>query len=635
MTTSFDLAFGVILASAIALAALYMIVSWSAGRLLLNKSPGLDGVAVSFVLGHAGLALLIQLITVAGILWWYVLLPLFVVILWIGLRHSPFPPFERNWRNWLPNYWLTYVLMFGVTLLVAMLALDALTYPGTDAMAYYMAQPKLMAAVGHYAPLPVYKEAGFAVLPAIAEMPYAAMYVLGGDAVGLVAAKLSTWPVLLALLALLWRCARDLGLSVDAAWLLVAVGATSSAVTLTAWDGKTDLVGLMYALGAVIWIPGLASSKPDRHQYRLFGFMAACAVMAKLSYAVTMPFCLGIPLLFLWWKKRADLLKIVLIGGSTACFAFVLGWWSKNYFLFGDPFAPILTLYESTPRFNLELTCFNADSTAWILKTYPLALTFGLYPMQHGGISPIWLMLLPALWMRPWQSVSGRKALYLGIGGVVAILAWALLRPSVIFPRYFLPALLLPCLILIAGYDRWLSERLRWATAVLVAVLLLLSFHLEYAHSVYRYLTLPFVSSLRGTQGTTPLLDRAKRLAADPRPAVKVLLLSYSSEFLPRRILTSFLTVASIRKEEDESLLKWALLEEVDYIVYDPITHKRDDLDITPPPGLLVERIEFFPDAYYLYILKRTNKGGQPEGAEREGYAFLRAKGSADSRERL
>ena len=605
VTTSFSLSFGLILVSAMALASLYVLVSWSAGRLLLKKSPARDGLAIPFTLGHAVLGLLIQLIAVAGLLWWYVLLPLFAATVWIGLRQSPLPRFEWTWESWLPKHRMTYVLMFAVALLSAMLATAALTYPGTDALAYYMAQPKLMAATGHYTPLPGYLEIGFTAMPATAEMPYAAMYALGGDAIGLVASKLSMWPVFLAVLLLLWRCARGIGLSVDAAWMFIACGATSTAVTLVAWDGKTDLIGLMYALGAVLWIPGLLSSKPDRRQCWLFGFLSACAIVAKLSYALILPFLLGVPLFFLWCKQRTILFRVLAIAGLAACFTLALGWWVKNYSLFGDPFAPVLTLRENTPRFNLVQAFFSADSTRWMLTTYPLALTFGLYPMQHGGISPLWLMLVPALWMRPWQSETGRKALFLGLGGIAGVLAWVLLRPSVIFPRYFLPALLLPCLFLVAGYERWLSERRAWAAVALVAALALLTLHLEYVGTVYRYITLPFVSTLRGVIGTTPVLDRAKRLASDPRPNVKVLLLSYSSEFLPGRMLTSFLPGRSIK--ENENVLEWALRKKVDYIVYDPITHKRNDLDAFPPAGLRVEKMEFLQNAYYLYALKRTN----------------------------
>jgi len=75
---------------------------------------------------------------------------------------------------------------------------------------------------------------------------------------------------------------------------------------------------------------------------------------------------------------------------------------------------------------------------------------------------------------------------------------------------------------------------------------------------------------------------------------------------LPSRMLTSFLPHQSIKK--NENALEWALRNKVDYIVYDHVTHKRGDLDVPPPSGLLVEKVEFAPDVYYLYVLKRTGK---------------------------
>ena len=139
-----------------------------------------------------------------------------------------------------------------------------------------------------------------------------------------------------------------------------------------------------------------------------------------------------------------------------------------------------------------------------------------------------------------------------------------------------------------------------------MAVMALVTLHVAYVSTVYRYMTLPFISALKGGVGATPALDRARRLASDPRPNVKVLLLSYSSEFLPSHLLTSFLPFRSIKK--NENALEWALREKVDYIVYDPITHKRGDLDATPPPGLYVEKLEFAPNVYYLYVLTRAGE---------------------------
>jgi len=613
--TSFNHPFGLVLMSgeffkfcsilipSVFLAALYVFAAWSTGHLLLKKFSKQNGLVTSYVMGHASLGIFIQLVAVAGMLRWYILLPLLSSIILANWRINGLPKLNWQENNPIPKSRLTQILIFGLGVLVILTAFLAFSFPGTDALAYYMAQPKLIAATNKYIPLSGYDF--FAVLPAIAEMPYAVMYSFGGDTIGLVAAKLSIWPVFVAVLSLLWLLARGIGIGVEAAWIFVVLGATSTAITLVAWDGKTDLVGLMYGLTAILWIPGLLSKALDKKLLWLFGFMAACAIMTKFSYLLIFPFCMGIPLFLLWRRHPRLIFYIVINVCFASCCAFTLGWWAKNYFLFGDPLAPVFSFLPSTPKFPLEQIWFNPDNTRWIFTTYPLALTFGLYPMQHGGVSAIWLMLIPSLWMRPWQSETGRKALYLSLGGIAAILAWSLLRPSVIAPRYFMPALLLPCLILVFGYEKWLTKKRMWAVATLVASLVILAFHIDYAYAAYRTVTLPFVSALQGKVGATPLFDRANRLASDSRSGVRVLLLSYSSEMLPSKMIGSFLPYTELKKSEH--LFDWALRNKVDYIVYDPITHKGFDLDKLPPSGLTVEKIEYAPKVYYLYVLNRTD----------------------------
>jgi hypothetical protein len=144
-----------------------------------------------------------------------------------------------------------------------------------------------------------------------------------------------------------------------------------------------------------------------------------------------------------------------------------------------------------------------------------------------------------------------------------------------------------------------------WAVATLVASLVILAFHIDYAYAAYRTVTLPFVSALQGGIGANPLVDRANRLASDNRSEVKVMLLSYSSEILPSRMIDSFVPYTSLKKSED--VFDWVLRNKVDYIVYDPITHKGFDLDKVPPSGLTVEKIEYTPKIYYLYVITRMD----------------------------
>lgn len=594
---SSDLPFGVLAAGSLALATIYSIVCMAWGHLITRKLGDEVDWSTSFAMGHAALGIILQLIAVAGFFKWYGLLPLAGVAVFVASSFGRMGGTLVGLRaGLLPRRPLTALVALLVCVLSVLLLVNTASYPGTDALAYYMAQPKLFAATGRYIPLPAYET--FSVLPAVSEMAYGVMYVFGGETIGQLAGKMSIWPILMATLSLLWQIGRRLGLSSDAAWLLVVVGATSSAITLVAWDGKTDLVALMYALVALRWLPGLISVEADRRSLLAFGAMASCAVMAKLSYALILPFALGVPLLFLWWKSPKAILKILLWAGLAALLAFIFGWWIKNYALYGDPFAPILSLRGSTPKFTLEQVWFDPINTKWIVTTFPLAVTFGLYPMQHGGISPMWLILLPVLWGRPWRSEGGRKALYLAVAGLLATSAWAILRPSVIAPRYFFPALLWPCFLLAFGFDQWLKNRRALARMAQLATIVILALHIQYAASVIRYVVRPFVSALRGTVGVVPLRDRSVRLAALPERDTRCLLLSYSSEPLPFHYLTDY--QARVPAPSVENIFHWVSRNNVNCILYDPFTHKRADLEADPPPDVVVEKIEFLPKTYYL-----------------------------------
>ncbi|NJD24007.1 MAG: hypothetical protein FIB06_01230 [Betaproteobacteria bacterium] len=599
-----NLTFGSVIGVSVALAGIYILVCFAWGRLVVRYIANKPDWATSFAVGHAVLAIILQLIAVAGFFNWYSILPLAVPTIW-ALRSFRWAaaPFVRVRQLLWPTTPLKALVALLVFVLCVLLLVDTVSYPGTDALAYYMAQPKLFAATGRYAPLLGYE--GFSVLPALAEMPFGVMYVFGGETVGQLAGKLLIWPVFATILAMLWNVGRRLGLSSDAALLLMVVGATSSALTLVVWDGKTDLIALMYALVALQWLPGLFSWDDDRRSLIAFGAISACAVMAKLSYALILPFALGIPLLLFRANDLKGLFRILALAGVGAVLLFTAGWWLKNFMLYGDPLAPILSFQSTTPKFATEQSWFDPEKTGWILKTYPLAVTFGLYPMQHGGISAMWLVLLPALWTRPWQLEGGRKALYLATGGIVALIVWMVLRPSVIAPRYIFPALLWPSFLLAFGFDQWRSNRSVFANIAQLAAMVLLVLQIQYAATVWNVHVRPLVASLRGQPGVLALRDRANLIS--PRDACnKILLLSYSSEPLPFRHLAAFVPYTGVSK--DDSVYEWAAARDIDCIVYDPITHKRADFDEPAPSGYSVEKIELAPNAYLLLRLQSTVK---------------------------
>lgn len=164
--------------------------------------------------------------------------------------------------------------------------------PGTDAMAFYMAQPKLIASTHSMTPLPGYVY--FANIGLASEMHYAVFFALGGDHIGAMAGKFFIWMNGAATLAIVWGIAERSRLDLLARWTAVAVVICSSAFTLILWDGKTDLLPNGIALVAVYW---LLKSPLHRREYVLAGLASGLACVSKLSFLPSLgP---GIVILFL------------------------------------------------------------------------------------------------------------------------------------------------------------------------------------------------------------------------------------------------------------------------------------------------------------------------------------------------
>ncbi len=576
------------------------------GRIIRKAMPFDDNLALDFVVGHVAMCLVLQLLASFYLFSRPVVIGLFIAILLGACACRAFPPplSRRGLSDIVPQGRSARSLALLSCLSGIALLLCALTYPKTDALAYYLAQPKLVAAMNGYKPLPQYES--FATLSLIGEMPFAVMYLFGGDTWGQVMSKLSMWPVAVANLMLLWALGRRLALSINGSWLLVAAGLTSSAFMLVAWDGKTDLVALQYALGAALLVPGRASGRALPAAGSILGALAAGAVIAKFSYALVLPFCLGVPILRSYGKHWRGLLAFCLRAGCAALIVFALGWWIKNLILFHEPFAPFFLFHKATPSFSLEQVWFKPEDVRWIVATYPLAVTFGVYPMQHGGVSALWLMLLPALGTAPWRNSRARPALWLAIGSLAGLLAWMLTRPSVIAPRYFLPALLLPLPFLIHGYDAWLQRRSPMAPLAEIATSALLCLYLLALGAVAAAQTRPYVAYLvHGSRQHLPAnLSRALRLADDARDHVRVLLLSYSSESIPSRMLKALFT----QKDVKGDIYRWLLDNKIDYVIQDTASHACPGLGAAAiPPGLSVEKDDSAGDAHLLYILRRTD----------------------------
>jgi hypothetical protein len=338
-----------------------------------------------------------------------------------------------------------------------------------DAGAFYMALAKVMAASGRLAPLPGYES--FTQIGLQGEMHYAALIALGSPQ----AARLLTWPTLVAGIVLLVALCSRAGLGRRGQLIALAMTVTSSAVLHVLCNGKVDLFATGLGLAAYAWATVAGAEA-------VTGLLTGWTLVAKFSY--TLPFLPGVGLLAACSSRqrtggRAASGPLRFIPPARATLQLVaftafamLPHMIKNGVLFGNPLLPLF----GSEAVWANPTWFGPRTTRRILLTYPLALTFGQYWAQGGGLSPLILAFIPLALLLPRPSPWGHSPLVWTTGAALAgVLTWAVLRPSLMAPRYLLATLLLlvPLAARAAEYVSTADRRPRWLAGCVLACLYL------------------------------------------------------------------------------------------------------------------------------------------------------------------
>jgi len=304
----------------------------------------------------------------------------------------------------------------------------------------------------------------FSTIGLPAELHYTALMIMAD----LNAAKLFVWPVALAAASLLASITAVCGGGRIARTLSWSMVLTSTTFNHYIFDGKVDLFACAFGLASIYWLVSPSSNGARFLNVALAGLFAGAATVAKFSYIPS----LGITLLILliWhqkmFAKNSDGFSLpinvgqLLTNGGLMAFMAILAWLPqllKNELLFNAPLAPFVGDVKDGNWLNQ--TWFSPEVTRHILMTYPLALVFGRYPMQGGGLSLMLLAFAPmVVFLRPprlWQT-SLLSAVTLS--GLLAVLVWMILRPSIIAPRYILTSLLMLMPIVAIGTEKALKH---------------------------------------------------------------------------------------------------------------------------------------------------------------------------------
>jgi hypothetical protein len=330
------------------------------------------------------------------------------------------------------------VIAVACSVLLVLWACAAVVYPPMgDGEAFYFVYAKFIAAGNRLVPL-IGNYEPFSTIGLLGELHFAALMTIAGPA----SAKLFVWLTACAACVALMETGRTCGIGVRGRLVLLVLLLTSSTFVLYIPDGKVDLFAAALGLSAYYWalpvrqVPAVAAA-------RVCGVLAGLACVAKFSYVPVLVPSLLVMLLarrdgVSGFGMRAGLLATAAMTAAMAGLPHLI----KNAVFFGEPLAPFVT--ASSDRAWLNQVWFDAQATAWIVKTYPLALVFGRYPMQGGTLSFAWLALAPLAFLLPRVRYSLRTPLGVAVAaGLIGLLVWVALRPSVIAPRYILAPLLL------------------------------------------------------------------------------------------------------------------------------------------------------------------------------------------------
>lgn len=443
---------------------IYTLAAVAAGNLLIRLLNNLtlrasrpiasQPASVQMALGSALLACVWQLMALGGLLRpgavWLVMLMCFTLAA-SNMKRAQALITPRSLLNSVSRIinqgWALSFLT--LSLLAVMTWFGVLAYvrpPFGDADAFYFVYSKIIAATGDLSVMPGnYRD--FSAIGLSGELHYAALMTISTPE----AAKLFAWVAGLNLILLLKDLTKIAGGGVTAEAMTIAMLVTSTTFTDYLSDGKVDIFAACTALAAILCLLNKDNVFPDDVNTAIAGILTGFSITAKFSYIVAFLPAVLLMLLFQTYThsnsiRFADRLSRILqtsmpfiAGLLIALVPHLL----KNYILFDQPLAPFIGMKQNWA----DQHWFSATDTTWILATYPFALVFGMYPMQGGNLSALWLAALPLSLFLPWfrwSTTSLRNPLVqITLSACIGLLCWLLVKASVLAPRYILATLVM------------------------------------------------------------------------------------------------------------------------------------------------------------------------------------------------
>ena len=351
-----------------------------------------------------------------------------------------------------------------------------------DALMWYLASP-LSIATTHGLELQPHLSPHNGLYPLQVEMHWAALFTMGNESAVLV------WDYLCAVsfLAGVGILSGKAGQSRRVA--LVAMLVVLSIEGFFAWMGlgKTDNAASQYGIAAFLSL--LASPTPGLRSLLLGGSFLGWSFASRYTNVILLP---AMILGALWLgRTREDGspaetnarqtvsrvgLSLLWIGvAASMTWAPML---VKNWMLVGCPFAPLVGCREAYwAQIFTYLKQGIPNISGLDLIFYPFVWTFAERKYMMGHLSPLFLGLIPLLFVRSiWNSLCPMVRL-LGAMGLFSLVTWLFVEPTVLYTRWLLVPMALVAVPLGAAAVEAMESRAygdRWARGLMIGGFLLM-----------------------------------------------------------------------------------------------------------------------------------------------------------------
>lgn len=388
-------------------------------------------------------------------------------------RRDLFSAFKGSWYRWLSGLILGVVVMKGMSAL-APTDID-------DALMWYLVSP-LSIAASHVLALQPYLSPHNGLYPLQVEMHWAALFEMGNETAVLVWDYLCAVSVLVGLGGLAWKVSGQARVGLVAVLLLLSTEGFFHVMG----GGKADISGAQYGVAAVWSL--LLFPRIGRLAFILGGAFLGWSIASRYTNIILAPamyfgvfgviksnesFSLSIRQ---WMVRWSEIIQPVFILGLAALVTTV-PMLVKNWFLVGCPFAPLVGCRGTFWAESFHVSSLGrANLSSLDLLLYPFIWTFGERPDMLGGISPLYLGLVPLLLLPSIRKALTSHVSLMGVMAVISFVTWMLIGPRILFTRFLLLPLVLMAVPLATAFVETVRNvhGSRWVPVVMKSSLVIM-----------------------------------------------------------------------------------------------------------------------------------------------------------------